>query len=75
MTFKDLKKKYSSIDIAKDCEDRIIIGDFFIREEGEITISRCGSAYRGEYFSIFTTICKNISVKQMEQFIEMIKEN
>lgn len=75
MTFKDLKKKYSSIDIAKDCEDKITIGDFFIKADGEITISRYGSAFRGEHFSIFTIICKNVSVEQMEQFIEMIKEN
>lgn len=75
MTFKDLKKKYSSIDTSLDYEDKIIIGDFFIKEDGEITISRCGSAYRGEYFSIFTVICKNATVEQMEQFIEMVKEN
>lgn len=75
LKFSDLKSKYKDIDLIKDDENRIIIGDFIICSDGKITISRSSYTTEGVYCSIFTHVAKNATVEQMDLFIEMIKGN
>lgn len=75
LKFSDLKSKYKDIDLIKDDETRIIIGDFIISSDGKITISRSSYTMEGVYCSIFTYVTKKATVEQMDLFIEMIKEN
>jgi len=75
LKFSDLKSKYKEIDLAKDDEDRILIGDFFICPDGTITINRSSYTTEGAYCSIFTYVTKKATVEQMDSFIEMIKGN
>lgn len=72
ITFKELKEKYKNIDFAKDYEEKIIIGDYFISEDGSITLSRNGNGFRGDYISIFTEIAGNATMEQIDSFIQMI---
>lgn len=72
MTFEELKEKYSDVDIAKEHDNIIMIGEFSFWKSGEIKMIRIGCNLEGCYFNIDLTLAKDRTPEQMDKFAEAL---
>lgn len=70
--FSELKECYKNYDISKLVDNTITIGDFLIKENGDVYFSRMGFTIDGEHVSISTYILRNKTIEQLEQFIQLV---
>ncbi len=73
MNFKDLKEKYSTVDV--NCLDNhsLIVEDYIIRDSGDIYISRTGwTTGTTRPMSIYTQIATERTPEQIDMFLQAI---
>lgn len=70
--FSELKECYKDNDMSKSIDDTITIGDFLIKENGDVFFSRMGFTIDGEHVSISSYILRNKTIEQLEKFIQLI---
>lgn len=70
--FSELKECYKDYDMSKSIDDTITIGDFLIKENGDVFFSRMGFTIDGEHVSISSYILRNKTIEQLEKFIQLI---
>lgn len=70
--FSELKECYKDYDMAKGMDNTFILGDFLIKETGDVYFNRMGFTPDGEHVSISTYILRNKTIEQLEQFIQLV---
>lgn len=73
MNFKDLKEKYSTVDVNYLDNHSLIVEDYIIRDSGDIYISRTGwTTGMIRPMSIYTQIATERTPEQIDMFLQAI---